>query len=51
MEKARLTSAISYVTSEDLPVLYTLDGHGEKELDASTLREDIQKANIEHHAP
>ena len=34
------------MTSEDLPVLYTLDGHGEKELD-STLQEDIQKANID----
>ena len=33
-------------TSENLPVLYTLDGHGEKSLD-STLQEDIEKANIE----
>ena len=30
----------------NLPVLYTLDGHGEKDLDAS-IREDIEKANIE----
>ena len=40
------TAPLSYVTSEDLPVLYTLDGHGEKDLD-STLQEDIQKANID----
>ena len=44
--EGQIDSAISYVTSEDLPVLYTLDGHGEKELD-STLQEDIQKANID----
>ena len=44
--EGQITSAISYVTSEDLPVLYTLDGHGERELD-STLQEDIEKANIE----
>ena len=44
--EGQITSAISYVTSEDMPVLYTLDGHGEKELD-STIQEDIQKANID----
>ena len=44
--EGQITSAISYVTSENLPVLYTLEGHGEKELD-STLQEDIQKANID----
>lgn len=44
--EGQITSAISYVASENLPVLYTLDGHGEKELD-STLQEDIEKANIE----
>ena len=44
--EGQITSAISYVTSENLPVLYTLDGHGEKALD-STLQEDIEKANIE----
>lgn len=44
--EGQITSAISYVTSEDLPVLYTLDGHGEKALD-STIQEDIEKANIE----
>ena len=44
--EGQITSAISYVTSENLSVLYTLDGHGEKSLD-STLQEDIEKANIE----
>jgi ABC-2 type transport system permease protein len=34
------------VTSEDLPVLYTLEGHGELDLD-STIESDIEKANIE----
>ena len=44
--EGQITSAISYVTSDNLPVLYTLDGHGEKSLD-STLQEDIEKANME----
>ena len=43
--EGQITSAISYVTSENLPVLYTLDGHGEKDLDAS-IREDIE--NLEN---
>lgn len=44
--EGQITSAISYVTSEDLPVLYVLEGHGEVELD-STIQEDIEKGNIE----
>lgn len=44
--EGQITSAISYVTSEDLPVLYVLEGHGEMELD-STIQEDIEKGNIE----
>ena len=44
--EGQITSAISYVTSEDMPILYTLDGHGEKEL-SSDIQEDIQKANID----
>ena len=35
-----------HVTSEDLPIMYTLSGHGEKDLDFS-FKEDIQKANID----
>lgn len=44
--EGQITGAIAYVTSENLPVLYTLEGHGEKELD-STIKEDIEKGNIE----
>lgn len=44
--EGQITSAIAYVTSENLPVLYTLSGHGEIELD-STIQEDIEKSNIE----
>lgn len=44
--EGQIDSAIAYVVSEDLPILYTLDGHGEKEI-SSTLQEDIEKANIE----
>ena len=44
--EGQITSAIAYVTSEDLPVLYTLEGHGEQELD-STVKEDIEKANMD----
>ena len=44
--EGQITSAIGYVTSEDLPILYTLEGHGEKEMD-STIKEDIEKANID----
>lgn len=44
--EGQIDSAIAYVVSEDLPILYTLDGHGEKEI-SSTLQEDIEKANIQ----
>ena len=44
--EGQITSAIGYVTSEDLPIMYTLSGHGEKDLDPS-FKEDIQKANID----
>lgn len=44
--EGQITSAIAYVTMEDLPVLYTLEGHGELELD-STITDSIEKMNIE----
>ena len=44
-----LTSAIDYVTSDDLPQLYLLEGHGEAELPA-TLSEQLEKENIELHS-
>lgn len=44
--EGQITSAIAYVTSEDLAVMYTLDGHGESDL-SSDLKEDIEKGNME----
>ena len=44
--EGQITSAIGYVTSEDLPILYTLEGHGEKDMDSS-IKEDIEKANLD----
>jgi ABC-2 type transport system permease protein len=39
-----LTSAISYVTSDSMPVLYTLTGHGEDALD-DALKKSVTKEN------
>ena len=44
--EGQVTSAIGYVTSENLPVLYTVEGHGEKDMDSS-IKEDIEKANMD----
>lgn len=44
--EGQITSAIDYVTSEDLPILYTLTGHQEMDL-SSDLTSLIEKANIE----
>lgn len=44
--EGQITSAIGYVTSENLPILYTLTGHGETKL-GSTMKEGIEKANME----
>ncbi len=44
--ESELTSAIDYVTREDLPKLYILTGHGEGEL-PETLSNAITKANID----
>lgn len=41
-----ITSAIDYVVTEDLPQLYVLEGHGEKEL-PSTFADAVEKENIE----
>ena len=41
-----ITSAIDYVITEELPKLYILEGHGEKELPAS-FADQIEKENIE----
>ena len=44
--EGQITSAISYVTSDDNPIVYTLEGHGEASL-SSSLTELIEKSNIE----
>lgn len=41
-----ITSAIDYVTTEDLPQMYVVEGHGEAEL-PSTFSDQIEKDNIE----
>ncbi len=41
-----ITSAIDYVVSEDLPLMYVLEGHGEAALPA-TFAEQLKKENIE----
>ena len=41
-----ITSAIDYVTSEELPKLYALEGHGEAEL-PETFSDKIERENIE----
>ena len=41
-----ITSAIDYVTSEELPQLYLLEGHGEGELPAA-FADQVEKENIE----
>ena len=44
--ESALTSAISYVTSDDLPRVYTLTGHGESDLPAS-FQSAIASANMD----
>ena len=41
-----ITSAIDYVTTEELPKIYILEGHGEAELPVS-FRDQIEKENME----
>ncbi len=44
--ESEITTAIDYVVSDDLPVIYALTGHGEAEL-STTFSDSIEKANIE----
>ncbi len=44
--EGQITSAIAALTSEGLPVLYTLTGHGERDL-STTLKQSIEKENID----
>lgn len=41
-----ITSAIDYVVTEELPVLYVLEGHGEGDL-PTTFAESVEKENVE----
>ena len=41
-----ITSAIDYVVSDELPIIYQLEGHGESDL-PSAFTEQIEKANME----
>jgi ABC-2 type transport system permease protein len=44
--EGQVTSAISYVTTEELPIMYTITGHEESEL-SSDMTDAIEKENIE----
>ena len=44
--EGQITSAIAYVTAEDMPVVYTLTGHDEAEL-STAVTSSIEKENIE----
>lgn len=43
--EGQLTSAIGYVITEDMPVVYVIDGHGETTLDSS-VTEALEKMNV-----
>lgn len=44
--EGQIASAMSYVTNDDMPILYTLTGHNETELGAN-LTNAVEKANLE----
>ena len=44
--EGQIDSAISYVTSDNLPIVHTLKGHGELELNSS-ITESLEKANYQ----
>jgi len=43
--EGQVTSALQYVTTKDLPVMYTVEGHGETAI-ADTLASSIAKVNV-----
>lgn len=45
--EGQLTSAIAYVTTDDMPKIYMLEGHGEASLDASFLSA-VEKENVDY---
>ncbi len=44
--ESEITSAIDYVVSDDLPIIYVLTGHGEADF-SDSMTESLEKANIE----
>lgn len=47
--EGQITSAIDYVVSDELPVIYMTDGHGESSL-SSALKSSLSKENMEYTA-
>lgn len=45
--EGQITSAIAYVTTDDMPKIYILEGHGEADFDASFLSA-VEKENIDY---
>lgn len=45
--EGQITSAIAYVTTDDMPKIYLLEGHGEAEFDASFLSA-VEKENVDY---
>ncbi|MDY5648652.1 MAG: Gldg family protein [Lachnospiraceae bacterium] len=43
--EGQITSAIAYVTSEDLPVMYVVNGHREAEI-SSSVKNAVEKENV-----
>lgn len=44
--EGQIDSAISYVTTEDLPIIYTLEGHGEMEM-GTQMTDSLERANYQ----
>ena len=44
--EGQIDSAISYVTTEDLPIIYTLEGHGEVEM-GTQMTDNLERANYQ----
>lgn len=45
--EGQITSAIAYVTTEDVPMVYMIEGHGENGFDSNFLS-IVEKANVEY---
>lgn len=47
--EGQITSAIAYVTGDNMPKLYMIEGHGEAEMEAS-FQQTIEKQNMEYES-